>query len=139
MTESQYIGSYLAATANPDTRYTPDTYLHYTLRGSARTSWPGGYARALMRAINRRAEAGTVVAVPSKGGSTAWMRAEDLTTAAVAEITARLERKVARQEALKAREDRLGRRHWSRDSYLEYARQELARWQEQHPGTGETS
>jgi hypothetical protein len=137
--ESQYIASYLTMTANPDTRYTPDTYLAYTLRGSARTSWSGGYARALMRAINRRVAAGTVVAVPSKGGSTAWMRAEDLTPKAVAAITSRLEGKVARQEALKARETRRGHGHWARDSYLEFTQQELAGWLADHPKTGETS
>lgn len=138
MIESQYIDSYLAMTADPGTRWTPDTYLSYTLGGRAK-DWSAGYARALMRAISRRVAAGTVVAVPSKGGSTAYMRAEDLTPGAVAEITARLERRVARQETLKAREDRTERRHWARDSYLDYARKELAGWRERHPGTGGTS
>jgi len=131
--ESQYIGAYLNRTADPDSRFTPDTFLAYTLRGEAKHRWGGGYAQALMRAISRRVDAGTVVPVPSKGGSTAWMRTSDLTPAAVADITARLRRKVARQETLKAREDRTGRKHYGRDSYLEYARQELARWLAAHP------
>lgn len=72
MTESQYIGSYLAATADPGSRWTPHTYLSYTLHGKAK-DYAMGYYRALMRAIDRRVAAGTVAAVPSKGGSTAYI------------------------------------------------------------------
>lgn len=72
--ESQYIGSYLAATADPATRWTPATYLSYTLRGRAKDWWSSGYSRALWRAINRRVRDRSVIAVRSKGGSTAYIR-----------------------------------------------------------------
>jgi hypothetical protein len=71
MNESQYIHRYLARTADPATRWTPHTFLAYTLHGKAR-DYAGGYHRALMRAIGRRVAAGTVVPVRSKGGSTAY-------------------------------------------------------------------
>jgi hypothetical protein len=73
MRESQYIEPYLDATADPATRWTPDTYLAYTLRGTAR-DYAAGYARALMRAIRRRVDAGTVVPARSVHGSTAYVR-----------------------------------------------------------------
>lgn len=72
MRESQYIEAYLLATADPATRWTPWTYLTYTLRGAARSTWMHGYYDALMRAITRRIDAGTVTEVPSKGGSVAY-------------------------------------------------------------------
>jgi hypothetical protein len=75
MRESQYIDAYLDATAEPGTRWTPHTYLSYTLRGKAK-GYSGHYYRALMRAISRRTAAGTVIAVPSKGRSTAYVRIE---------------------------------------------------------------
>ena len=74
MTESQYIHRYLNTTADPDTRWTPWTYLKYTVHGSA-WNYGHGYHRALMRAISRRVTAGTVVAIRSKGGSVAYVRA----------------------------------------------------------------
>jgi hypothetical protein len=77
MRESQYIDAYLNTAADPATRWTPETYLSYTLRGAAKQRWSAGYSRALMRAISRRVSAGTVIAVRSKGRSTAYMRVED--------------------------------------------------------------
>ncbi len=76
MNESQYIEPYLDKTADPGTRWTPGTYLSYTLAGKAK-GYSAHYATALMRAIRRREAAGEVIAVPSKGGSTAWIRKED--------------------------------------------------------------
>lgn len=78
--ESQYIEDYLDTTAVAATRWTPHTYLAYTLSGAARVEWSGRYYRALMAAINRRIEAGTVMPVMSKGGSTAYVR-RDVTDA----------------------------------------------------------
>jgi len=71
--ESQYIDSYLATAEDPATRYTPDTYLAYTLRGKAR-DYLQHYVQALMAAINRRVAAGTVVPIRSLRGSTAYIR-----------------------------------------------------------------
>jgi predicted alpha/beta-fold hydrolase len=79
MIESQYIDAYLDATADPDTRWTPNTFLSYTLHGKAK-DYSGHYYRALMRAIDRRVTAGTVTMVRSKGGSQAYMRAADAST-----------------------------------------------------------
>ena len=76
MRESQYTELYLNMAADPDTRWTPDTYLAYTLHGKAK-AWSMHYVQALMRALRRREAAGTVVAVRSKGGSTAYIRTED--------------------------------------------------------------
>ena len=74
--ESQYIDDYLDTAADPATRWTPDTFLTRTLAGKAK-DYSAGYRRALMRAIGRRQQAGTVIAVPSKSGGTAFMRAQD--------------------------------------------------------------
>lgn len=74
--ESQYIEDYLNATAKPATRWTPHTFLSCTLQGTAKTTYYGGYHRALMRAIERRVADGTVISVPSKGGSVAYIRQE---------------------------------------------------------------
>jgi predicted alpha/beta-fold hydrolase len=71
--ESQYIDSYLATTEDPATRYTPDTYLAYTLHGKAK-DYSSHYVRALMAAISRRVAAGTVVPARSAHGSTAYVR-----------------------------------------------------------------
>lgn len=71
--ESQYIEPYLATTEDPATRYTPDTYLAYTLHGKAK-DYSTHYVRALMAAISRRVDAGTVVPVRSVHGSTAYIR-----------------------------------------------------------------
>lgn len=125
MIESQYIDSYLTMTADPGTRYTPDTYLSYTLGGRAK-NWSSGYARALMRAVNRRVAAGTVVPVPSVGGSTAWMRADDLTADARSQITAVLAARVARREALLAARIRRARRDWQAGQLA--TRQQRARY-----------
>lgn len=70
--ESQYIEMYLMLTADPATRYTPWTFLKYTVHGSAWSAWSRGYYDALMRSVNRRIIDGTVEAVPSKGGSVAY-------------------------------------------------------------------
>ena len=80
MIESQYIDAYLDTTADPDTRWTPWTFLKYTVHGSAWSQWSHGYYDALMRAISRRVTAGTVVGVRSKGGALAYMRAADAST-----------------------------------------------------------
>jgi hypothetical protein len=77
MRESQYTEAYLNTTADPDTRYTPWTFLKYQVHGSAWSSWSHSYYAALMRAISRREAAGTVTAARSKGGSTAYIRTED--------------------------------------------------------------
>jgi hypothetical protein len=74
MAESQYIESYLATAADPDTRWTPWTYLKYTVHGRA-WDYSHGYHAALMRAISRRVTAGTVIGVRSKGGSVAYVPA----------------------------------------------------------------
>lgn len=74
--ESQYIDGYLAATADPATRYTPWTYLKYSIRGTAWSSWSRSYYDALMNAISRRLAAGTVIEVRSVGGSIAYAPAE---------------------------------------------------------------
>jgi hypothetical protein len=71
--ESQYIEAYLDTTADPATRYTLDTYLHYALRGRAK-DYAGRYRLALMRAVLRRIAAGTVVEARSVRGSTAYVR-----------------------------------------------------------------
>lgn len=76
MIESQYIDAYLDATADPDTRWTPWTFLKYTVHGSAWSNWSRGYYDALMRAISRRMTAGTVTGVRSKGGGVAYVRAD---------------------------------------------------------------
>jgi predicted alpha/beta-fold hydrolase len=76
MRESQYVEAYLNTTADPDTRWTPDTYLAYTLHGKAK-DYSMHYVNALMRALRRREAAGTVTAVRSKGGSTAYIRTGD--------------------------------------------------------------
>ena len=71
--ESQYINAYLDTTADPATRYTPDTYLAHTLHGKAK-NYSMHYVQALMRAIGRRVAEGTVIPVPSVRGSTAYIR-----------------------------------------------------------------
>lgn len=71
--ESQYIDAYLDTTADPATRYTPDTYLAHVLHGRAK-NYSMHYVRALMRAIRRRVDEGTVIPVSSVRGSTAYIR-----------------------------------------------------------------
>jgi predicted alpha/beta-fold hydrolase len=73
MTESQYTELYLDTTADPATRWTPGTYLTYTLHGRAK-SYSAHYLRALMRAIARRVENGTVIEMRSKHGGSAYVR-----------------------------------------------------------------
>lgn len=66
-----YIDLYLdAAEAH---RWTPATYLTYTLRGKA-AKYAGRYQHALMNAIQRRMNAGTVAGIRSAGGSIAYIR-----------------------------------------------------------------
>jgi hypothetical protein len=74
MRESQYVESYLYTTGKR--RWTPKTYLHYELRGRAKT-YGGGYASALQRALDRRVQAGSVIPVTSVGRRIAYMWAED--------------------------------------------------------------
>jgi len=76
MKESQYAEAYLDTAADPATRWTPWTYLKYTVHGSAWSNYSYGYRDALMRALNRRMTEGTVTAVPSRGGSVAYVRTE---------------------------------------------------------------
>ena len=71
--ESQYIDRYLEVAAAH--RYTPGTFLAYTLAGKAKR-YGAGYTRALLRAINRRLSTGEVVAVRSAHGATAYVRKE---------------------------------------------------------------
>lgn len=71
--ESQYIDAYLATAEDPATRYTPATYLAYTLHGKAK-DYSQHYVQALMGAISRRVAAGTVVPARSVRGSTAYVR-----------------------------------------------------------------
>jgi hypothetical protein len=71
--ESQYVEPYLDTTADPATRYTPDTYLAYTLHGKAK-DYSVHYRDALMRAIRRRVDAGTVVPAKSVRGAVAYVR-----------------------------------------------------------------
>ena len=77
MRDSQYVDAYLDETADPATRYTPWTFLKHTVHGSAWGSWAWSYYHALMRSLARREAAGEIVAVPSKGRSTAYIRTED--------------------------------------------------------------
>lgn len=77
MRDSQYVDAYLAETAYPATRYTPWTFLKYTVHGSAWGSWAYSYYHALMRSLHRREAAGEIIAVPSKGRSTAYIRTGD--------------------------------------------------------------
>jgi hypothetical protein len=74
MRESQYVESYLYTAR--ERRWTPKTYLHYELRGRAKT-YGAGYASALQRALDRRVQAGTVVPVLSTKKRLAYMWAED--------------------------------------------------------------
>ena len=76
MRQSQYLESYLAGTKNPKTRYTPSTYLAYTLRGTAKHTYGDVYLRALMNGLNRLIKSGEVQAVASVNGSTAFIRKE---------------------------------------------------------------
>lgn len=70
-----YVEEYLdAAAAN---RWTPATFFSYRLRGLAK-QYAGRYQAALLRALTHRVEAGEVVAVPSRGGSVAYVRVTDL-------------------------------------------------------------
>jgi hypothetical protein len=58
MKESQYIEGYLYTAR--ERRWTPKTYLHYELRGRAKT-YGAGYESALQRALDRRVREGKVV------------------------------------------------------------------------------
>ena len=74
--QSQYVGPYLAKTANPKTRYTPGTYLAYTLRGAAKHRYGGDYRRALVNSLTRLVADGTVVTARSVRGGTAYIYTE---------------------------------------------------------------
>ena len=76
MRQSQYVQPYLDKAANPKTRYTPGTYLAYTLRGVAKHQYGGDYKRALVNSLMRLVAGGTVVETRSMHGCTAYMRAE---------------------------------------------------------------
>lgn len=89
MNESQYIEEFLDRTADPGTRWTPQTFLAYTLHGKAK-DYSAGYHDALMRALSRRLAAGTVTEIRSKGGSTTYIRTEDAARANRAHVRALL-------------------------------------------------
>jgi hypothetical protein len=71
--ESQYLAPYLATTAS-GRLVTPGTYLAGELRGRARI-YSGRYLRALEAALRRRMAEGTVRAMPSLRGGTAYIPA----------------------------------------------------------------
>jgi hypothetical protein len=64
---------YLETTADPATRYTPATWLKYTLRGKA-ARYSGKYARVLLRSLRDGVERGTIMQVPSVRGGRAYVR-----------------------------------------------------------------
>lgn len=74
MRESQYIEDYLRQAEQH--RWTPGTYLHYTLAGRAK-DYSASYQRALQRAIDRRVQSGDVVPVRSAGARVAYVRRDD--------------------------------------------------------------
>ena len=76
MRQSQYVRPYLDKTADPKTRYTPGTYLAYTLRGAAKHRYGGDYKRALVNSLVRLVANGTVIKTRSIHGGTAYMKAE---------------------------------------------------------------
>jgi hypothetical protein len=76
MRQSQYVLPYLDKTANPKTRYTPATYLAYTLRGTAKHQYGGGYTRSLVNSLMRLVAEGTVKQARSVHGSTAFIYTE---------------------------------------------------------------
>lgn len=82
MRESQYIDAYLWTNAERGYGYglTPETFLRYRLRGRARF-YGAGYTRALVRAIERRHAAGSIIAGPSVNGRTAYYPAVIVRTA----------------------------------------------------------
>jgi NADH:ubiquinone oxidoreductase subunit F (NADH-binding) len=73
MRQSQYVQPYLAKTANPKTRYTPGTYLAYTLRGAAKHQYGSDYKRALVNSLMRLVADGTVISTRSMHGYTAFI------------------------------------------------------------------
>jgi hypothetical protein len=76
MRESQYVDSYLDYARTH--RATPGSFLSYALHGKAK-GYGAKYLDALQTALQRRIDNGTVVAVRSTGGSTAFVRVEDRT------------------------------------------------------------
>ena len=73
MRQSQYVLSYLDKTTDPKTRYTPATYLAYTLRGSAKHQYGGDYTRSLVNSLMRLVAKGTVKQTRSMHGSIAFI------------------------------------------------------------------
>ena len=73
MRESQYVEPYLAKTRNPKTRWTPGTYLAYTLRGAAKHQYGGDYHRALVTSLRRLVADGSVVVTRSVHGNVAYV------------------------------------------------------------------
>jgi hypothetical protein len=73
MRDSQYLRPYLETTADPATRYTPGTFLAYTLRGKA-AKYSDVYLRALLRSLEREERAGKAMRVPSVRKGVAWIQ-----------------------------------------------------------------
>jgi len=73
MKRSMYLEAYLKAAAV--NRWTPGTFLAYTLRGKAK-DWMSKYQRALENALIEEEKAGRVVRVRSVRGHTAWVPVE---------------------------------------------------------------
>jgi hypothetical protein len=74
MRNSQYTDPYLAMTADPKTRYTLATYMHYTLRGIAKNAYASDYERALRNSLNRLVAKGEAEIVPSVRGGVAYIQ-----------------------------------------------------------------
>jgi hypothetical protein len=77
MKRSQYLEAYLKAAV--EHRWTPGTFLAYTLRGKAK-NWMSKYQRALENALIEEEKAGRVVRVRSVQGHTAWVPVEAVKT-----------------------------------------------------------
>ncbi len=70
MKESQYTDSYLQVNKRRGlgNGYTPQTFLHYRLHGTAK-SWSGRYLASLRRSLDRRvAEGRAISGISCKGG-----------------------------------------------------------------------
>jgi hypothetical protein len=73
MRGSQYTDVYLNCTADPETRYTVGTFLHYQLAGKAKR-YADRYERVLVKDLERLRAAGEVDYAPSVHGATAYVR-----------------------------------------------------------------
>lgn len=70
---SQYVETYL----NNDGRYTIGTFLHYNLRGRAKSQYADVYEDSLLRSMQYLERIGKVMRCSSVHGGTAWKRATE--------------------------------------------------------------